>query len=262
MLDWVSIGYGNAISEGELAGLRDDRADLAYFQGLRAQLQEALALGRADVADASRVARPSTHARDAQRYFLSALSMVKCAYGMGEPVAVISEHADELVRARASYLKAQLGLENGPHKFDEDRAEYVMPLQVLAIGRLTDRPDDTIHELVELNDNLGVDGIYDFLVRGSNSDIIDSVLYPKPYQQLLSVITATPDERPSLMAGFLKVWYNQSRGQNWWGRHKRIGDGSYVYDGYWCFEAAAVTKLLDIDDSSYRDNEYYPRDLV
>lgn len=244
-----------------MAGLRDDRADLEYFQGLRAQLQEGLALGRADIVDASRVARPSTHARDAQRYFLSALSMVRCAYSMGESVAVISEHADELIRARVSYLKAQQGLENRPHKFDEDRAEYVMPLQVLAIGRLTDRPDDVIGEVVELNGNLGVDGVYDFLARASNSDP-DSVLYPKPFQQLLSVITAAPGERPALMAGFLKVWYNQSRGQNWWGQHKRVGDGTYVYDGYWCFEAAAVTKLLNIDDSSYRDNEYYPRDLV
>ena len=34
------------------------------------------------------------------------------------------------------------------------------------------------------------------------------------------------------------------------------------YFGYWAFEAALVTVLWDIDDSSYRDNLVYPRDLV
>ncbi|MDC5260008.1 DUF1911 domain-containing protein, partial [Acinetobacter baumannii] len=34
------------------------------------------------------------------------------------------------------------------------------------------------------------------------------------------------------------------------------------YFGYWSWEAAAVTWLLDIDDALYRDHEFYPKDLV
>lgn len=32
--------------------------------------------------------------------------------------------------------------------------------------------------------------------------------------------------------------------------------------GYWCLEAAMVSVLLGIDDSTYRDNESYPADLA
>jgi hypothetical protein len=34
------------------------------------------------------------------------------------------------------------------------------------------------------------------------------------------------------------------------------------YSGRWSFESAAVTCILGLDDSSYRDNQYYPKDLV
>lgn len=244
-----------------MTGLRDDRADLEYFQELRSRLQQGVELFRADVGDPSRVGEDRV--RDAQHYFAYALNLVKCAYGMGESAAVIAEHADELLRARASYLQAQHQVPSGPYAFDVDRAQYVLPVEVLAIARLTDRPIQSINEIVELNGNLGVDTVYDFLAQPQNPiQSPGSVAYPKPYQQLLAVIEADPGSRPALMKAFLKVWYSQNRGLVWWGQHTTIPKGRYMYVGYWCFEAAAVTKLLDIDDSSYRDNQYYPRDLV
>ncbi|AUS05351.1 PoNe immunity protein domain-containing protein [Pseudotamlana carrageenivorans] len=35
-----------------------------------------------------------------------------------------------------------------------------------------------------------------------------------------------------------------------------------IYCGYWSFEAAAVVKIMNLDDSSFIDNQYYPKDLV
>lgn len=35
-----------------------------------------------------------------------------------------------------------------------------------------------------------------------------------------------------------------------------------VYCGYWCFPAAAIVKIKGLDDSSFRDNPYYPKDLI
>ena len=35
-----------------------------------------------------------------------------------------------------------------------------------------------------------------------------------------------------------------------------------VHFGYWCLEAALVTVLWNVDDSSYRDHPHYPSDLV
>ena len=35
-----------------------------------------------------------------------------------------------------------------------------------------------------------------------------------------------------------------------------------TYDGYWCYEAAAVVIVCGIDDESFRDHEFYPADLM
>lgn len=35
-----------------------------------------------------------------------------------------------------------------------------------------------------------------------------------------------------------------------------------TYDGYWCYEAAAVVIVADIDDESFKDHEFYPTELM
>lgn len=35
-----------------------------------------------------------------------------------------------------------------------------------------------------------------------------------------------------------------------------------TYSGYWCFIAPTIVKIKDLDDSSFRDNKYYPSDLI
>jgi hypothetical protein len=68
---------------------------------------------------------------------------------------------------------------------------------------------------------------------------------------------ATPEERPALVKEFVESWYKGMKSLGWYNSHT-----GGIYFGYWCLEAALVTVLLDIDDSSYRDNLVYPKDLV
>jgi hypothetical protein len=35
-----------------------------------------------------------------------------------------------------------------------------------------------------------------------------------------------------------------------------------TYYGAWSFESAAITAILDLDDSRFKNNKYYPKDLV
>ena len=35
-----------------------------------------------------------------------------------------------------------------------------------------------------------------------------------------------------------------------------------LYYGYWSFEAGAIAKILNLDDSNLKDVPYYPYDLV
>ena len=54
-------------------------------------------------------------------------------------------------------------------------------------------------------------------------------------------------------------WYEIHRECAWYDSHK---SSKNVYYGYWSFEAGAIAKILNLDDSSLRDVPYYPYDLV
>ena len=60
------------------------------------------------------------------------------------------------------------------------------------------------------------------------------------------------------MAAYLEDWYVASRREPYYDSHKRRTS----FKGYWSWEAAAITVILDIDDTSYRNAQFYPRDLV
>jgi len=78
-----------------------------------------------------------------------------------------------------------------------------------------------------------------------------------PYRKLDKVFAAKEEDRPKLMSQYLDEWYGSSKREPYHDRHK-----SSFFPGYWSLEAAAVTVILRIDDSSYRDKPYYPKDLV
>lgn len=54
-------------------------------------------------------------------------------------------------------------------------------------------------------------------------------------------------------------WYEIHRECAWYDSHK---SSKNVYYGYWSFEAGAIAKILNLDDSSLKDELYYPYDLV
>lgn len=54
-------------------------------------------------------------------------------------------------------------------------------------------------------------------------------------------------------------WYELHRECAWYDSHK---SSKSIYCGYWSFEAGAIAKILNIDDSSLRNVPYYPYELV
>ena len=115
--------------------------------------------------------------------------------------------------------------------------------------------------------NSGADELFEALLAklGLPSSEAEGLIHEDPYQHLLDAIKAEPGARPQHMQLFLKHWYKGMKDCGWWGSHVRR-PGTTVLDtgffGYWAFEAGLVTYLWDIDDSSYREMQYYPKDLV
>lgn len=84
-----------------------------------------------------------------------------------------------------------------------------------------------------------------------------------PYRKLIKVIDAKPEKHPELMLQYLEDWYEASRREPYHDQHPQPDIRSGIsYFGYWSWEAAAVTWLLNIDDATYREHQFYPKDLV
>lgn len=79
-----------------------------------------------------------------------------------------------------------------------------------------------------------------------------------PYYKALPIFDAQSSDRPELIKAYLLDWYEASRREPYYDSHTR--GSSFL--GYWAWEAAAMTAALDVDDRSYRDLPFYPRDLV
>lgn len=61
---------------------------------------------------------------------------------------------------------------------------------------------------------------------------------------------------------YLNNWFLNTKYLTW---HKSLESREmkkFSYFGYWSFESAAVVAINGLDDISFRDNEYYPKDLV
>ncbi len=139
---------------------------------------------------------------------------------------------------------------------------YEITLQFLSIAILLDIPEilnkvGTVLKRVNINDIL-----LNYLLE-INSEIDetyqdDSVIL-SVYSDLRKAIKIeNPLEQEKLISHFLKKnFYHKYAG--WYNSHK----GRHAtYYGYWSFESAAIVAILDLDDSSFRDNQYYPKDLV
>lgn len=140
--------------------------------------------------------------------------------------------------------------------------EYVKANQLVCFGILLGW-GSLLHRLMPLLDynNPERDGLLERLLgfyvsdRGTPPDECTRHL---PYFKTLKIFSAPVEERSELMAGYLEEWYDASRREPYYDSHKRHES----FKGYWSWEAAAITYLLDIDDSSYADAQFYPKDMV
>ena len=240
--------------------MRDRRADRHYFDELTESNRQAVVEGRRDAADEGlRDEDPGLYVDLVQIYRTAAFTLANASYSIGDPSDRTAEYVNEVIRAETIYSR-HAHLAGQKITLTSSPADYVRPLQVLSLAVLLDI-DSGLDEFIAAVGSPGQDSIYDFLADRDHdpSKVGDKVAWPKPYASLLEFVH--DPGAPESMQRFLHNWYNQNRRGIWWGTHLTVNEGDRRYSGYWCFEAAAVTKLLGADDATYRDDEYYPTDL-
>jgi len=91
--------------------------------------------------------------------------------------------------------------------------------------------------------------------RGKTTDI----MRPQIFDRLYRVYDSEPALRPGYLQEYVKKWYHSMEQEAFYYSHTSIHD---VYYGYWCVEAAATAKILNIDDSALQKNKYYPYEMA
>ncbi|MCF1192962.1 PoNi-like cognate immunity protein [Mangrovimonas sp. AS39] len=143
---------------------------------------------------------------------------------------------------------------------------YVALIQLLSIARLILPPNDEyfilFHEQFE-RDNVK-DLLLEYLVYPNvNLNFEESekayVDIDKNFGHLKKVIQE--GDKINLLSElkfFLEnKWYQCLKGSGYYGTHK----SNEIHRGYWCFLAAAIVKIENLNDETLRGNIYYPDDL-
>jgi len=154
-----------------------------------------------------------------------------------------------------------------PFVLDDVIDTYVDYLNLLSAAVLLHR-EDLIPRICALNEGTGYeesDAVIEDLLGFFLPDrpTLDG-WYWKAYTPLLDAIDQdSPAERASGMRTFVKGWYKSMKGvAHFWGKHEKIKPEFSPYYGYWAMCAAAFSYLYDIDDSKYRDELAYPKDMA
>ena len=208
------------------------------------------------------------------------LNLMSLQYSAGGDIAFIQELYPYLLNWTEEYAE----IHSQYHQSPEADGRYVwhislgtedywyIALRLICFGLLTGYADqmDRIMPIIDYveatPEGQEKDGLIERLVapfvadRGTPPDEARRHL---PYRKLIKVFNASPEQRPALMLQYLEDWYEASRREPYYDQHPQPDIRSGVsYYGYWSWEAAAVTVISRIADSSYRDKPYYPKDLV
>ncbi|WP_281222020.1 PoNe immunity protein domain-containing protein [Photobacterium sanguinicancri] len=185
-------------------------------------------------------------------------------YSRGDDLAEFKAHLETALEYRGWQKNYADALPRKEQKdrigWEEIREDYLENwLDWLSFAYCLEMGEEYYQQVFDLMANQGLDALFDKIVvkmGDSSREVSDTLLFKKRFKKLYAVIEAEPEQRPKLMLAYLNAWYKLIESADY---HLMDTD---AYIGYWCWESALIVKLYDIDDSSFIDHEYYPKDLV
>lgn len=138
---------------------------------------------------------------------------------------------------------------------------YVELLWYVSLGILFNLPPDDKQLLKQLiPQELQGDMLLSYLATEGQIGNPDTKLFAMrdPYSKLEPLLLKEESNPIEALKNYLGIWYPCHKGMEWFDSHKH-GDQFF---GYWSFEAAALVKVLKLDDVSLTNASYYPYDLA
>ena len=196
----------------------------------------------------------NTHGKLSAFHYLSYTfkynKLIENYYSLGEQIQIIQPIFKE-------------SIENFSQAWTEDYQGYPLLLQMVSLGILLKSDEEEFKKIT------------DFLHKATQSNIEemwkpDNLIFfligakdhqrkgDKPYEKLYEITQLPKLEAEKAIKDYLEVWYSLHQTDPWYNTHLRDSG----YSGYWAWEVAAVVKVMKLNDSSFKDNPYYPYDMV
>jgi len=156
----------------------------------------------------------------------------------------------------------------------QEFSQYVLSaydemLWMLSLSYLLEIPESEFNKLVQVIDRDGVkDFLYEFIIQGkiksrtlTHEESYQDFTIPEIFEKLRFAIKENDKIlAEDLVKIFIKEdWYKGHRDTGWYNGHKSQHDS---YCGYWSYETAAIVKIIGLNDTNFRDCNYYPKDLL
>jgi len=190
----------------------------------------------------------------------------------GAELVVLRDELTEVVTAYQEYVNEINRLSEDeyypPFVLNDLMDNYVGYLDLICYCILLHREDllPKVFGWIEGTEFDGEDAVIEELLKFffEGRPELDEWIWEKPYRGLLDAIDNDESKARSRdMKKYVGGWYRNMKGQAlFWGKHDEITDSFSPYCGYWAMCAAAFSYLYDINDSSYRDEMVYPKELV
>ncbi len=146
-----------------------------------------------------------------------------------------------------------------------EQVHYISTLWFLALGILLEVSKEDFRVIVDMIDEAKLDDILcDYLVnsygmkRTYNSTKFEKKRPYEDTQTIWEIAATDPVQATFKLEEYVqKNWLKGHADFGWTKAHKEVG-----YYGLWSFEAAAIAKILGLDDSRLKEDNHYPYDLA
>ncbi len=196
------------------------------------------------------------------------IELIIAMYSKGQEISELKLLCEQAI----TYMEASWGKRNSEEFTYGDEPnpyftydQYWKLITVLSLGVLLDVSNNEFSKFVKIREKVQEkDYLLDTIIsyRINSYEVVEHTMATNPYQEFKSIIKVSKTDKviaSEMLKTYLETkWYNDNKEMYWYGYHK----DSRLYFGYWSFESGALVKILGLDDTILKDQQYYPYDMV
>ena len=183
---------------------------------------------------------------------------------------IVSQILEELMRGKYSAGASckeieDIFYESVQYLKDDTSIGYFNIIEYISIAILLDAPTEIMQVFVDKTDEAEENDILlDYLITayGLKRKRVSTEYYKeKPYREMMEIVSVAKSDKKKasdMLFDYTEKHWLKAHSDIDWPRLSKDDD----YCGFWSFEAGAVAKILNLDDSKLVNSDFYPYDLV